>query len=104
MALIMDGNARWAEQRRLPVQMGHERGVDTLRMMVRCCGAWSIPAVTVYAFSQENWNRAGDAQTVCSHARDRARVESHTRHTKQSIYCCTAAAILHVVDYSAIKS
>jgi hypothetical protein len=57
VALIMDGNARWAVERRLPVSMGHERGVDTLRTMVRCCGAWGVPAVTVYAFSQENWNR-----------------------------------------------
>jgi undecaprenyl diphosphate synthase len=64
IALIMDGNARWAHQRRLPVSMGHERGVDTLRMIVRCCGAWGVPAVTVYAFSQENWNR------------DRAEIES----------------------------
>lgn len=33
------------------------RGVETLRTMVQCCGAWGVPAVTVYAFSQENWNR-----------------------------------------------
>ena len=60
VAIIMDGNARWARGRQLPVGVGHERGVDALRSTVRCCAAWGIPAVTVYAFSHENWNRDRD--------------------------------------------
>jgi undecaprenyl pyrophosphate synthase len=40
VAIIMDGNARWAAERGLPAGAGHERGVDALRRMVRCCGAW----------------------------------------------------------------
>ena len=57
VALIMDGNARWAVERDVPVAVGHEQGVSSLRTVVRCCGAWGVPAVTVYAFSHENWNR-----------------------------------------------
>ena len=60
LAIIMDGNARWAEHRRLSVNVGHERGVDALRAVVRCCGAWGVPALTVYAFSHENWKRGRD--------------------------------------------
>eukprot|EP00899_Mesostigma_viride_P010694 jgi/Mesvir1/19626/Mv25171-RA.1 len=57
IAVVMDGNARWAEKRGLPTVMGHERGVEAFRRLVRTCYEWGIPAVTVYAFSTENWQR-----------------------------------------------
>jgi len=57
VAVIMDGNGRWAQRRGLPRIMGHPRGVDALRELVRCCDDWGIQALTVYAFSTENWNR-----------------------------------------------
>ena len=57
IAVIMDGNGRWAQRRGLPRIMGHPRGVDALRDLVRCCDDWGIQALTVYAFSTENWNR-----------------------------------------------
>lgn len=57
VATIMDGNGRWAKRRGLPRIMGHPRGVDALRELVRCCDDWGIEALTVYAFSTENWNR-----------------------------------------------
>ncbi len=57
VAVIMDGNGRWAKRRGLPRIMGHPRGVDSLREAVRCCDDWGIQALTVYAFSTENWNR-----------------------------------------------
>ncbi|CAG9465429.1 unnamed protein product [Pedinophyceae sp. YPF-701] len=57
IGIIMDGNTRWAEQRGLPTLNGHERGVDALRETVRACGAWGVPAITVFAFSTENWRR-----------------------------------------------
>jgi len=57
IAIIMDGNARWAEKRRLPRTIGHERGVNALRQVVRCCGAWGVRTLTVFAFSHENWGR-----------------------------------------------
>ncbi|MBE9078073.1 isoprenyl transferase [Romeria aff. gracilis LEGE 07310] len=57
IAVIMDGNGRWAKQRGLPRIMGHRRGVDTLKKLLRCCRDWGIGALTAYAFSTENWGR-----------------------------------------------
>lgn len=60
VAVIMDGNGRWATSRRQPVMFGHDKGVQALRDVVECCGTWGIPYLTVYAFSTENWNRGRD--------------------------------------------
>ena len=57
VAVIMDGNGRWAQQRGLPRIMGHRRGVDALKDLLRCCRDWGIEALTAYAFSTENWGR-----------------------------------------------
>jgi len=57
VAVIMDGNGRWAKQRGLPRFMGHRRGVDALKDLLRCCRDWGIEALTAYAFSTENWGR-----------------------------------------------
>ncbi|HYK53396.1 MAG TPA: polyprenyl diphosphate synthase, partial [Candidatus Eremiobacteraceae bacterium] len=57
VAVIMDGNRRWARERRLPAIEGHRRGVLALRELVRGCSDLGIPIVTVYAFSTENWKR-----------------------------------------------
>ncbi|MGF1571429.1 MAG: isoprenyl transferase [Nodosilinea sp.] len=57
VAVIMDGNGRWAKRRGLPRIMGHRRGVDTLKTLLRCCRNWGIGALTAYAFSTENWGR-----------------------------------------------
>lgn len=57
VAVIMDGNGRWAQQRGLPRIMGHRRGVDTLKKLLRICRDWGVKALTAYAFSTENWGR-----------------------------------------------
>ena len=57
IAIIMDGNARWAERRRLPPRVGHENGVESLRAVVKCASAWGIKVISVYTFSIENWSR-----------------------------------------------
>jgi undecaprenyl diphosphate synthase len=57
VAVIMDGNGRWAKKQGLPRIMGHRRGVDTLKELLRCCKDWGIGALTAYAFSTENWGR-----------------------------------------------
>lgn len=57
VAVIMDGNGRWAKRRGLPRIMGHRKGVDTLKKLLRCCRDWGIGALTAYAFSTENWGR-----------------------------------------------
>ncbi|MBE9200962.1 MULTISPECIES: isoprenyl transferase [unclassified Nodularia (in: cyanobacteria)] len=57
VAVIMDGNGRWAKLQGLPRIMGHKRGVDALKDLLRCCQDWGIQALTAYAFSTENWKR-----------------------------------------------
>jgi undecaprenyl diphosphate synthase len=57
VAVIMDGNGRWAKNRGLPRIMGHQKGVDALKDLLRCCDDWGISALTAYAFSTENWGR-----------------------------------------------
>jgi len=57
MAFIMDGNGRWAKKRGLPREMGHRQGAQVFKEIIRYCGDIGIKAVTVYAFSTENWKR-----------------------------------------------
>jgi undecaprenyl diphosphate synthase len=57
VAIVMDGNGRWATRRFLPRIAGHKQGVDSLNRCVRACLARSIGILTVFAFSSENWNR-----------------------------------------------
>ncbi len=57
VAVIMDGNGRWAQQRGLPRVMGHQKGAETVRMIKDACLSLGIPHLTLYAFSQENWKR-----------------------------------------------
>ena len=57
IAVIMDGNGRWAQQRSLPRIAGHKEGVESVREIVRTCREIGIPVLTLYAFSRENWNR-----------------------------------------------
>ena len=60
VAVIMDGNGRWASKRKLPRVMGHREGVEALKRTLRLCSDWGIGALTAYAFSTENWNRPGE--------------------------------------------
>lgn len=57
IAVIMDGNGRWAQKRGLPRIMGHRQGVATLKKLLRRCRDWGVSALTAYAFSTENWGR-----------------------------------------------
>jgi len=60
VAVIMDGNGRWARQRGLPRMMGHRAGVESLKRTLRLCSDWGVGALTAYAFSTENWTRPGE--------------------------------------------
>ena len=60
IAIIMDGNGRWAQQKGMPRTYGHKAGADTLRKILTSCGELGVKYLTVYAFSTENWNRAKD--------------------------------------------
>ena len=57
IAIIMDGNRRWAKKKHLPAAAGHKKGVDALKKTLKACHEFGIKYLTVYAFSTENWNR-----------------------------------------------
>lgn len=59
LAVIMDGNGRWATERGLPRQAGHRAGVENLRRVIRACTELGVRILTIYAFSTENWGRPG---------------------------------------------
>ena len=60
IAIIMDGNGRWAKKRFLPRVAGHQRGVEALRETVKACRELGVEYLTVFAFSSENWRRPAD--------------------------------------------
>src|SRR5262249_2374567 len=60
VAVIMDGNGRWAKQRGLPRIEGHRQGAESARVVIRTAGELGIKYLTLYAFSAENWNRPKD--------------------------------------------
>lgn len=57
IAIIMDGNRRWAKNKNLPSAVGHKKGVEALKKTLRACNDFGVKYLTVYAFSTENWNR-----------------------------------------------
>ncbi|MDF2466314.1 MAG: uppS [Ramlibacter sp.] len=60
VAIVMDGNGRWATRRYLPRVAGHKKGMDALRACLRHCGERGVRVLTVFAFSSENWNRPAE--------------------------------------------
>lgn len=60
VAIIMDGNGRWANDRGLPRLLGHRAGTDNVRTVLHACVEFGIEYLTIYAFSTENWNRPAD--------------------------------------------
>ncbi len=60
IAIVMDGNGRWASKKFLPRVAGHRQGVDSLRRCVSACGQRGVRVLTVFAFSSENWNRPAE--------------------------------------------
>lgn len=63
IAIIMDGNRRWAKENNLPSAMGHKKGVESLKTAVKSCHKFGVKYLTVYAFSTENWNRKPEEVT-----------------------------------------
>ena len=60
IALIMDGNRRWAKTHNLPTMLGHKKGVEALKTVLKACHKFGVKYLTVYAFSTENWKRTPD--------------------------------------------
>jgi len=78
VAVIMDGNGRWARERRLPRVAGHRAGIDAVREVVEVSGRLGIEVLTLYAFSQENWKRPrSEVSTLMGLLRDYVRRELH---------------------------
>lgn len=63
VAVIMDGNGRWAKKRFLPRVAGHQRGLESVRALVKSCVKLEIPYLTLFAFSSENWRRPAEEVT-----------------------------------------
>jgi undecaprenyl diphosphate synthase len=79
IAIIMDGNGRWAAQRRLPRVEGHRAGIEAVRDAVETCARLGIPVLTLYAFSVENWKRPrAEVSALMSLLRRYLRSELHT--------------------------
>ncbi len=64
IAIIMDGNGRWAKRRLMPRVAGHRKGVEALRGVIRACAERGVSHLTVFAFSSENWRRPQDEVTL----------------------------------------
>jgi len=67
VAIIMDGNGRWAKRQHLPRIAGHRRGVESVRATVRACGERGIGFLTLFAFSSENWRRPAEEVALLMH-------------------------------------
>ena len=64
VAIIMDGNGRWAKQHKIQVALGHRKGVETLRAIIRESSDLGIESLTLYAFSTENWRRSPEEESA----------------------------------------
>ena len=64
VAIIMDGNGRWAQKRGMPRTFGHKAGVEALREIIKYSDELGVEALTVYAFSAENWKRSTEEGDV----------------------------------------
>ena len=60
IAIIMDGNGRWAKSKHLPRSSGHQKGVQSVRRVVKHCARLGVNTLTLFAFSSENLNRSND--------------------------------------------
>ena len=79
VAVIMDGNGRWAKSRRLPRVAGHREGTKAVRAVIETAARLTIPVLTLYAFSAENWKRpAGEVETLMGLLEDYLRKELKT--------------------------
>jgi undecaprenyl diphosphate synthase len=67
VAIIMDGNGRWAKRQHLPRIAGHRRGVESVRALVRACAERGIGFLTLFAFSSENWRRPAEEVALLMH-------------------------------------
>lgn len=85
LAIIMDGNGRWATSRGLPRVAGHEAGADSVREIVRACGRLGVEVLTLYSFSTENWSRPDDEVQALMALLERYLREEHQDLNKNNV-------------------
>ncbi|WP_404302844.1 polyprenyl diphosphate synthase [Alicycliphilus denitrificans] len=88
IAIVMDGNGRWATRRFLPRLAGHRQGVESLRRCVRACVARGVGVLTVFAFSSENWNRPHDEVSGLMELMGKALVREVPQLAKDGVRLC----------------
>jgi undecaprenyl diphosphate synthase len=97
VAIIMDGNGRWAQARGLPRMAGHRAGTENLRRVIEACGDFGIKYLTIYAFSTENWGRPADEvrglMSIVEEVIDRELAELHRQGVQ----------LRHIGELSGIK-
>jgi len=98
IAIIMDGNARWANDNGLPINLGHEKGVEALRTVTRCASAWGVDVVTVYAFSHENWKRSKHEVSFLMKLLEKTLVDELFELNEQGIKICVMGDLGMVSD------
>ena len=85
LAVIMDGNGRWAKSRGLPRIEGHRRGVGTVRSVIECCSRLSMQQLTLYCFSSENWKRPEMEQRLLMKLLEQYLVEERGEIVRQNL-------------------
>ena len=85
VAIIMDGNGRWAQARGLPRIEGHRRGVSTVRTVIECCSRLNIEQLTLYCFSSENWKRPALEQKLLMQLLTQYLVEERSEIIRQNL-------------------
>ena len=88
VAIIMDGNGRWAQKRRLPRTAGHAAGAETFRTIATHCKNIGIPYLTVYAFSTENWKRPAEEVSTIMGLLEKYLLEAIEKMAKDKIKLC----------------
>ena len=85
IAVIMDGNGRWAKERGLPRREGHRAGAESVREVTEACMELGVDYLTLYAFSSENWNRPSEEVDALMNLLDRFLTEKHKELHEQNI-------------------
>src|SRR6218665_2920083 len=85
IAIIMDGNGRWAKERGLPRREGHRAGAESIREVMEACKELGVEYLTLYAFSSENWNRPEDEVQALMNLLDRFLDEQAKELDKQNV-------------------
>lgn len=98
IAIIMDGNRRWAKEHKLPSAVGHKKGVDSLKAALRSCHDFGIKYLTVYAFSTENWNRKPEEVNFLMD------LLAHTLKNELNELCANEVVISFIGDISKLNS